>query len=645
MNRDQVSTGCERAILILTLALLAFLPLAFGGRAQPPAGAKLDALFLDPFVVAQWLTASLLACWLARIWVGRKLRLLVPPVTWAVLAFTAYAVGRYLTSDIEYVARMELLRVVVYASLFLVIVNNLHRQETVQIIGFFVIILAVLLSFYAVFQFFTDSNRVWHLTKPYEHRGSATFISPNHFGGFLELVLPVALAFTILGRFKALTRIFLGYAAFTILAAIAVTLSRGAWVATAGSLVFFFVVLLFHPGYRLISVGLLSLIVAAGVFLLPASDAIKARFDQMRVQRNLDENTRYALWQSALAVWRENPWWGVGPAHFDHRFREHRPESVQQRPDRVHNDFLNTLADWGAVGAALVAAAWGILALSAIKTWRFVRKVPKDLGGSSQSTKAAFVVGSAAGLVAIFLHSAVDFNMHVPANAVLVVTWFALLASHIRFATDNYWFTAGLWRRAALSLLLISGLVYLGWQGFERSRENYWLARGLNAKEYTEARVGNLERAFQVEPKNGATARWIGESLRLRSSLGPDNYRALAEEAMTWFARASSLNLWDGNSLLWHGWCLDWLDRHEEAAPFFSRAELINPNSYYTVAQIGLHYVQSGNYAAARPWFERSLRLERADNPIAEQYLKIVNERLLENARRAAPREPAVPGA
>ena len=42
-------------------------------------------------------------------------------------------------------------------------------------------------------------------------------------------------------------------------------------------------------------------------------------------------------------------------------------------------------------------------------------------------------------------------------------------------------------------------------------------------------------------------------------------------------------------------------------------------------ANIGLHYVQSGNFAAAKPWFERSLRLEGKDNPIARNYLQIVN--------------------
>ena len=41
---------------------------------------------------------------------------------------------------------------------------------------------------------------------------------------------------------------------------------------------------------------------------------------------------------------------------------------------------------------------------------------------------------------------------------------------------------------------------------------------------------------------------------------------------------------------------------------------------------------KSGDFAAARPWFERSLHLEGNGNPIARNYLQIVNNRMLEAA-------------
>jgi hypothetical protein len=50
------------------------------------------------------------------------------------------------------------------------------------------------------------------------------------------------------------------------------------------------------------------------------------------------------------------------------------------------------------------------------------------------------------------------------------------------------------------------------------------------------------------------------------------------------------------------------------------------------MASIGLHYVEIGNFAAAKPWFERSLRLQPAENPIAQDYLQITQRRLMEAA-------------
>ena len=86
-------------------------------------------------------------------------------------------VARYFTADLEYVARLEMIRVLVYAFLFLAIINNLHRQEHAQWITLTLVFLAMTISFYALFQFITGSDKVWLLIKPYAHRGSGTYIS------------------------------------------------------------------------------------------------------------------------------------------------------------------------------------------------------------------------------------------------------------------------------------------------------------------------------------------------------------------------------------------------------------------------------------------------------------------------------------
>ena len=229
-------------------------------------------------------------------------------------------------------------------------------------------------------------------------RGSGTFICPNHLGGFLELILPLGLSYTLMGRLKPVGKVLLAYASLVILAGIVASMSRGAWISTALALLLLFGVLMFHRTYRLPAIGLLVLILGAGFFFIPKNALLHERARIVSTDGKLDDDLRFALWRPALQLWREHVWFGIGPDHFDDRFRAYRPEKVQARPDRVHNDYINTLVDWGVVGAGLVAAACVLLAAGVWKTWRFVRRAPADIGGKSSSSKFALRAGSFLGL-------------------------------------------------------------------------------------------------------------------------------------------------------------------------------------------------------------------------------------------------------
>jgi hypothetical protein len=51
-----------------------------------------------------------------------------------------------------------------------------------------------------------------------------------------------------------------------------------------------------------------------------------------------------------------------------------------------------------------------------------------------------------------------------------------------------------------------------------------------------------------------------------------------------------------------------------------------------TVGTVGWHYVQIGDYAAARPWFLRSLELAYEGNEISRSYLDLVERKLMDRA-------------
>jgi len=645
MNREVADRWCERGILGVVLAMALFLPLAFGGRGQLPSGTFLDFIILDPFVVAECLTGVAVCLWVVRLWIDPRPQLLWPPICWAVVAFTVYAFIRYLTADIEYVARQEFILVLVYCLVFLIAINNLHGQQSTSWIIFSMFCLASIIASYAVYQFLTNTDRVWHVYKPYPHRGTGTYISPNHLGGFLEMLLPLAFAYTVVGRVKPLPRVLLGYSALMILCGIAVTVSRGSWLASALTLLGFFTVLFVNDRYRLPSFLFLFLILASAGFFFPKTYAFQLRVKKVISHGKVDDGLRFDLWRPAVSLWRENPWWGVGPGHFDYRFRKYRTEKVQLQPDRAHNDFLNALTDWGAVGTVLIASAWALLYAGVWKTWRFIRVSARDVGETRMSNKFALLLGATLGLTAIFLHSSVDFNMHLPANAMLAILLLALVSSQLRFATSRFWFSLGAPIKVIVSAVLLLGVAYLELQVSRDVPEKFWLAQAGLAPVWSPQQVEYLKKAFAHEPGNPETAEAIGMAYRVQSKDGGEDYKELAAQAMEWFGRGIRLNPWAAKSFLFYGSCLDWVNRGSESGPYFQKAEELDPNGYYTMSYVGQHYVDLGNCAAAKPWLERSMRLEPLYkyNKTAYDYYGIATRTLLESATNDLTLRPTIP--
>ena len=618
MNREVLDRWCERGILGLVLGILVYGPLAVG------------AVRLQEFLVVQALTIGVLLLWLARVWLNPRPKLLWPPISWAVIAFVAYAIGRYLTCDIEYVGRKELLRILVYAVLFFAILNNLHRQEATQILSFTLIFLAMGISLYALYQFLTHSDRVWHFPVRFAGRASGTYISPNHLAGFLEMLLPLALTYTLVGRGRAMAKIFLGYAALAIIVGIAVSGSRGSWVACILALIALFAVLIFQPAHRLSAGLLLLVLLGGGAWAVSQTSLFHSRVNQTIIGGRVDMDVRLVLWETAVRMWRDHPWFGVGPGHYDHRYRAYRPSAVQLQPDYAHNDYLNLLADYGLVGSGIVLLGLGALAVGIVKVWKHVRRSENEFG-LSLSDKFAFVLGATIALLALLIHATVDFNLQIPANAMLTVCLVALLSSHWRFATERYWFSARLPGRLVTSFALVAAAVYLGQQEVRLGREWVGRERAARAPELSLERAALLEKAEAVEPKNFATAYQLGEIYRVEAFRGTSDYEAFTERAIAAYQRGITNHPFDGDYYLGWGMCLDFTGRHAEAETIFLKADELDPNGYFVAAHVGRHYVETGDYAAARPWLERSLRLSQT-NTMAVSLLKIANERLLEAA-------------
>jgi O-antigen ligase len=619
LDRVQFERGLEQAVLVLVLALLIAATLAFGGVGDWQS------------LLVQGLAAAAIGTWGVLLLVRRRVEWLWPPACWIVLAFVLYALARYLTADIERVARLEFLRVLIYAGVFFLTLNALHSQTRVVAVVTTLIVLGVIESAYAGYQFLANDNRVWGVFNPYRERGSGTYICPNHLAGYLEMVLPLATAYLLVARNRVLVKILAGYAAVMMMAGLAFTASRAGWLAACAGMLALVLVLLRYRSFRVPAAVLLGLLLASGLLAVHRHTFNEGKFGLKYSLDHLARDVRGDLWHSAWRMWQDHPTFGVGPGHFDARFRQYRPDGVQMRPDRVHNDYLNMLTDYGAVGGTLMAALLVAGVLAVIRMWPHVCRAKKDFG-NPLTNKFAFVLGASAGLFGLALHSAVDFNLHIPANALLAAVLLALLFSHLRYTTRSYWFRLEGARRWLVAGPALGVALVLAWQWLPLARQQLALRAAARAAPLSLERKAALQRAFQADPHNADLAFELGELHRAWAwnQMGDDE--AHAAEAMRWHEQAMRLNPFDPNPRLRYAMCLDWLERSGESLPWYQQADALDPNNYFIAAGVGWHYLHTGDYAAARFWLERSLKLQREDNPRAASDLSVVQARLAEQA-------------
>jgi O-antigen ligase len=618
MDRERLDKWLEQGLLGLVCLVLILGPLLFG------------ATGLDHFAILEGITAFALVIWAARFWTRDEYRLLWPPIAWIVPIFLGYVVWSYTQADVEYLARNDMNRVLLYGALFFLILDNFTGKEWTQILIFVAIFVGMGMSMYAIYQSLTQSHTILNIPQPLSYYGRAggTFICPNHLASYLSMVLPLSIALTLMARLNPVLKVFLAYAAIVMLGGLFVTFSRAGYAAAAFGLIAMFATLIFNRDFRLKGMIALVIIVAPIIWFGGKSYMLQSRINKSFNPTGGFGDDRFNIWPSAVDIWREKFWTGHGPAQFDVQYRSHRPPLIQlqARPYRVHNDYLNTLADYGTAGLAIIFTALGAFWLGVVRMWRYVRR-SNDLG-SRQSTRAAIILGACAGLGAVLIHCIVEFNMHIPALAILVVTLMALVTGHWRFATERFWFRIGVIGRVFATLIVVTGAVWFSLNGLRAWREQRPLIQADKVSEFDEKHLALLRQGEAADPMNPTTPMRIGEILRRKAFLAEEGYEKVAEEAMKWFDRAMLLDPHDSRAFMKKGMMLDFLGRTDEAWPLFRQSMLLDPNSYYVQAHYGWHFLQLRAWRQAEIWFWKSLRLRGpADNPMAATYYKIANRK------------------
>jgi putative inorganic carbon (HCO3(-)) transporter len=263
-----------------------------------------------------------------------------------------------------------------------------------------------------------------------------TYANHNHYAGFLEMALPFAVMYpvAVLHRTRSRWHSSVAFAlaasgvwalAVLMFAGIIFSFSRMGFIATLFSLFLMGTLVLGtrHLTWvtgsrrrRWAGVGMVGALVLAGFVFLPPERLIQ-RFAEFVSSDGLTAKGRTDLWAETIPLIRAYPAFGCGLGGYETAFSRFKISGVLVTDDFVHNDYLQLLAESGLVGFMIGAA----LAFSV------VRITLRSAVESPDPEARYFAVACVGALSAIALHSLADFNLYIPANAMLL-SWIAGMA-------------------------------------------------------------------------------------------------------------------------------------------------------------------------------------------------------------------------
>lgn len=503
--------------------------------------------------------------------------------------FFGYVIGRALLSPVPYVAQTDLYIVlgslVVYGLTATVITEAKHRM---LLLGF-LLLLGLVHVLVGSIQF-RDGNNFMPIQflqrEDYGRRASGLYVCPNHLAGLLEVIAIFGLSMVCWSRIPVWGKLLIGYAAAVCYVGAILTGSRGGYVSIAASLIvfcFLSLIILRSAGGSLVwkisgASVVVALIAAVVVFLSVRQSSLLTE----RAGNIADtENVRFDLWQAALQQWKLAPVFGTGAATYRYFGREFRAARMQMDPLETHNDYLQLLAEYGLAGAAGFLV---FMACHARAAWRdFLRLGPKRVAMAPRllSNNLALHLGASAAVASYVVHSVFDFNLHIPANALLLAFVFGILANPgmKRGASPERSESRGVSLRLALAALGLFVLV----QSIRHLPGEYYAERARTALRDGElaAAITHAQAGLEWDRANPELYAYLGRArvgfgYSMRNPAAQASFYGAAIEA---FAAARALAPMEQSFALTQGLLYDLLGRYEEGEAALEAALRLDPKS------------------------------------------------------------------
>jgi O-antigen ligase len=275
-----------------------------------------------------------------------------------------------------------------------------------------------LLALFAIFQFFSSQGLIyWRVKSPGWTFGP--YVNHNHYAGLMEMLIPLAVAGALPALRRRAPAVVVGAAVLIPVASLLLAGSRGGFLSLLAEILLAAVLVLGwgprHARRATALAGGAALLAAALLFFWMAPRHVAERLATLADHTPPSEAEREHRWfaaRDALRILVDHPALGAGLGSFETVFPRYQSFPSDFRWDYAHNDYAQALAETGAAGGATILAALGMFFWLAFGNLRERLRQP-----------AGWIPFAAAlGCCGLLVHSSVDFNLHIPANA----AWFAV---------------------------------------------------------------------------------------------------------------------------------------------------------------------------------------------------------------------------
>ena len=400
-------------LLMAACAVLLLAPLAFGA-VQPWA-----------IFALQVGSALLLLAWGYHQWSNRELHFTINPLYPPMFAFIGLVVLQLLSGRTAYrhVTYSLLLLYLSYGILAFLTTQTLRRSSQLDSLAWIVCIYGAAVAAFALLQGIAPNGKLYW-TWPLEQGGLiyGPYVNHNHYAGLMELLTPFPLALA-LSRFTHRNRKWVVAAVAALMAGtIFLSGSRGGMIAFAVQIVVLAVLLRPHrSGWKqpLVLAVFLALIVGFLVWLGGNELTHRLASIQSEAHEELGGGVRLTIDRDCFHMWMEHPFLGWGLGTFPVVYPRFRTFYTSFFVNQAHNDYLQLLVETGIAGVAI--ALWFLVVT-------FRRAWPK-LENWTETANGTLTVAALLGCVGILVHSILDFNLQIPANAALFYVVCAMAAS------------------------------------------------------------------------------------------------------------------------------------------------------------------------------------------------------------------------